>query len=152
MSRFAEFLIAGSSALTIAAQAIAESPRDEIDAANVSFSAAFNAGDAATASAHYSEDAAILPPGSARIDGRTQIEAYWKGAIEAGVTNVVLNVVEVVDAGDYAFEAGEASLSAPDTSGAVVSSAIKYIVVWKQEDGGDWKIYRDIWNENVLPK
>ena len=152
MTRLTGFLLAGAFAAILAAQALADSPRDEIDAANASFAAAFNKGDAAAAAAFYAEDAAVFPPDAMRIDGRAGIEAYWRGAIDAGVTDVTLKAVEVTEAGDYAFEAGEASLSVPGTGGAKMTSSIKYVVVWKKNDGGTWQIYRDIWNGNAPPK
>jgi uncharacterized protein (TIGR02246 family) len=144
-------LLALAFAAMLITQTLAASTRDAIDAANASFAAAFNRGDATVAATFYAEDAAVFPPESLRIDGRARIEAYWKGAIDAGVTDVSLKAVEVTEAGDFAFEAGEASLSAPGVDGTKTISAIKYIVIWKM-NGGTWQIYRDIWNGNSTPK
>lgn len=126
----------------------AESPRDEIEAALVSFAAAFNKGDAAVVASHYAEDASILPPDLARIDGRIAIEKFWKGAIDAGVSDLSWKAVEVVPGGDYAFEIGEVSFSMKGNDGAKANSDGKYIVVWKKSSDGVWHLYRDIWNSN----
>lgn len=151
MTRFSGSLLALAVAAMLATQTLAASTRDAINATNASFAAAFNRGDATVAATFYAEDAAVFPPESMRIDGRAGIEAYWKGAIDAGVTDVSLKAVEVTEAGDFAFEAGEASLSAPGVDGTKAVSTIKYIVIWKM-NGGTWQIYRDIWNGNPTPK
>lgn len=152
MSRFSSALLAGAFAATFITHALADSPRDEIEAALVSFEDAFNKGDAAAVAAHYAEDAAVLPPDSPRIDGRQGIEAYWKGAITAGVSDLDLKALEVAPGGNYAFEVGEASFSVPGTDGTKMMSGVKYIVVWKKSDGGSWQLYRDIWNSSAPPK
>ncbi len=151
MTRLSVSLLATIFAAMVATQTLAASTRDAIEAANASFAAAFNKGNATAAAVFYAEDAAVFPPESSRIDGRAGIEAYWKGAMDAGVTDVSLKAVEVTEAGDFAFETGEASLSAPGVDGTKTVSAIKYIVIWKM-NGSTWQIYRDIWNSNPTPK
>jgi ketosteroid isomerase-like protein len=47
------------------------------------------------------------------------------------------------ESGDWAYEVGAFSASAPD--GAVLNSG-KYIVIWKRDPNGGWKIHRDIFN------
>jgi len=126
----------------------AQSPRDDIEAALVTFAAAFNRGDDAGVAAHYAEDGAILLPDSARVDGRANIQAFWKGAIDAGLADLTLKAVEVGGSGDIAFEVGEVSYSAPDKTGARSTATGKYIVVWKKGTDGVWRLYRDIWNAN----
>lgn len=148
MSKTMRVLLASVFVMSLSGPTRAESPRDEIEAALVSFAAAFNKGDAAAVAAHYAEDAAVLPPDSARIDGRLGIETFWKGAIDAGVSDLALKAVEVVPGGDYAFEIGEVSFSMKGTDGAKATSAGKYIVVWKKNSDGTWHLYRDIWNAN----
>lgn len=151
MTRLSVSLLATIFAAMVATQTLAASTRDAIEAANASFAAAFNKGNATAAAVFYAEDAAVFPPESSRIDGRAGIEAYWKGAMDAGVTDVSLKAVEVTEAGDFAFETGEASLSAPGVDGTKTVSTIKYIVIWKM-NGSTWQIYRDIWNSNPTPK
>jgi ketosteroid isomerase-like protein len=33
-----------------------------------------------------------------------------------------------------------------------MTASIKYVVIWKKNDGNTWQIYRDIWNGNAPPK
>ena len=146
MTRLVAMVLAGT--LAAAAPVNADSPRDEIEAALVTFAAAFNKGDAATVAAHYTEDAAVLPPDAARVDGRAGIESFWKGAIDAGLADLTLKAVEVHGSGDLAFEVGEVSYSAPANAGARSTATGKYIVIWKKDTDGAWRLYRDIWNAN----
>jgi uncharacterized protein (TIGR02246 family) len=141
-------ILVGALTTVVTVPVNAESPRDEIEAALVTFSAAFNKGDDAGVAAHYAEDAAILPPDSARVDGRANIQAFWKGAIDAGLADLTLKAVEVEGSGDVAFEVGEVSYSAPDKTGTRSTATGKYIVVWKKGADGVWRLYRDIWNAN----
>jgi uncharacterized protein (TIGR02246 family) len=146
-----KLLVVLSIAATLAvlsAPANAQSAREAIEAALVTFSEAFNSKDAAAVASHYAEDAAVFPPDSARIDGRANIQNFWKGAIDAGLSDLTLKAVEVQDQGEWAYEVGEVSYSAPGTGDARTTATGKYIVIWKKDTDGTWRLYRDIWNSN----
>lgn len=130
----------------LAMPAFAGSPRSDIEAALKIFVAAFNSGDAATVARLYTEDAALLPPGGKRVDGRKGVEEFWGGAIKNGVKNLSLTALEVENRDDMAFEVGAFSLDAPGEGGAVSTVIGKYIVVWMRGDDGTWRLHRDIWN------
>lgn len=132
-------------ALAAAGHAAADA-RVDIEAALASFAEAFNGGDGAGVAALYTEDAALLPPGEARVDGREAIQAFWQGAIDAGLSAITLEAVEVEEAGDLAFEVGKFTLQAPGEGDQKTTVFGKYIVVWKKGDDGAWRLYRDIWN------
>ena len=62
--------------LSVGSPALAQN-RATIEKLNDAWTAAFNKGDAAAvAAALYSEDAYVLPPGSAMVKGRPEIEAF----------------------------------------------------------------------------
>jgi len=125
---------------------VAGEPRAHIDETIVKFVAAFNAGDGATVASLYSEDAALFPPGAARIDGRSAIQTFWQGAIDSGMTIDDLHAVEVDSGGDVAGEIGVFVLSVPGENGQTKIPG-QYIVVWKRT-GHTWQLHRDIWNTN----
>jgi ketosteroid isomerase-like protein len=60
-----------------AGPASAQSAKESIDAALLTFEQAFNSGDAAAVATHYTEDAALLPPDAARVDGSQSIFKFW---------------------------------------------------------------------------
>jgi len=55
---------------------------------------------------------------------------------------------EVQEAGDWAYEVGGFATTAP---GGATLNAGKYIVIWKRQPSGAWKIYRDIFQWDVAP-
>ena len=75
-------------------------------AANQRFMAAFSRGDAAGLAAFYSSDARLLPPGSPPISGAAGIQAFWRGAIDTGITAVRLETEELELHGGRAIEGG----------------------------------------------
>ncbi len=128
------------------AAAAAGEPRTHIDDAAVKWVAAFNAGDAAAVAGLYTEDAALFPPGGARVDGRAAIQAFWQGAIDSGMKVDVLHAVEVEAGGNMAGEIGVFTLTVPAENGPTKVNG-NYIVIWKRS-GQSWQLHRDIWNTN----
>ncbi len=117
---------------------------DAIQSNNRAFESAFARGDAAGLAAAYTSGAKALPPNGQSVAGRSAIQQFWQGVINMGVKKVTLETKELEQAGDTAYEVGQAVLYSAD---AKVIDTAKYIVVWKQDDG-QWKWHRDIWNSN----
>jgi ketosteroid isomerase-like protein len=89
----------------------------------------------------YTKNARILPPGAEMITGRENIRGFWKEAIAGmGVASLKLSSLDVEVLGDTAIEVGRAEINT-----GTGSIAVKYVVVWKREDGA-WKWHVDIWN------
>ncbi len=131
--------------------AVAGPPRSHIETALATFAAAFNDGDGASVAALYTEDAVLLPPGGARVDGRDAVQAFWQGAIDGGIGGLTLEAIEVESSGNLAYEVGAFSLQAPGENGASVTVSGKYIVVWKWTGAHNWQLHRDIWNMDPAP-
>lgn len=119
-----------------------------IAATSERFETAFNSGDPAAMAALYTPDGAVLPPGAARIDGREGIAALWQGYMDAGVSDLALETVELEAHGASASEVGAFTLTAPDGEGGRVTAGGKYIVLWQRGDDGVWRLHRDIWNND----
>ena len=120
--------------------------RESIEAVGRTLCERLNAGNVAGVAELYTEDAALMPPGAARLDGRDAIQQYWQGLLDAGVGDISLATQEVEDAGDSAVEVGLISATAPGDGDARVSLAGKYIVIYRRDGGGNWRLHRDIWN------
>jgi ketosteroid isomerase-like protein len=101
-------------------------------------------GDFAALDRVYTRDARILPPGGEMVEGLDAIRAFWTQAAKGlGVTHVRLNPFEAEVAGDIAYEVARGEVGT--AQGAI---PIKYIVVWKRQDGA-WRWHRDIWNTSA---
>ena len=117
-----------------------------IAAVNENSMAAFKRGDAAGMADFYTESGQLLPTGSDFVTGKAAIQAFWQAAIDKGIAKTVkLETVEVEGHGDTAIEIGK--YTNRGEAGNVIYRG-KYVVIWKQE-GGQWKLHRDIWNSSL---
>jgi uncharacterized protein (TIGR02246 family) len=125
-----------------AAPALAQN-KAMIEKLNEVWTAAFNKGDVAAVAALYTEDAYVLPPGSAMVKGRAAIEAFWRQAAQQ-MTDAKLTTVDVLPLGrSAAREIGTVTLKTKSQPPQEVVG--KYVVVWRKI-GRDWKLATDIWN------
>ena len=115
--------------------------RAAIDAANENVMTNFGNQDAAGIAKLYTDNGQLLPANSGVVAGTARIQAFWQGAFDMGLRELVLETVELKDHGETAIEVGRYTLKA---DGGAVADKGKYIVVWKN-DGGTWKLHRDIW-------
>ena len=119
-----------------------------VSASNARFMSAFAEGNATAIGELYTDNAVFMPPNHDAISGRAEIVAALKGFMDMGIASMKLNTVEVVEHGDTAIEEGRYTLGTADGQTADVG---KYIVVWKN-DGGTWKLHKDIFNSNQPSK
>jgi uncharacterized protein (TIGR02246 family) len=128
--------------LSLGSPALAQN-KAAIEKLNDAWTAAFNKGDAATVAALYSEDAYVLPPGSAMVNGRAAIEAFWRQAAQQ-MSDANLTTVDVLPLGrSAAREIGTVTLKTKSQPPQEIVA--KYVVVWRKV-GRDWKLATDIWN------
>ena len=130
--------------LSLGSPAVAQN-KATIEKLNDVWTAAFNKGDAAAVAALYSEDAYVLPPGSAMVKGRPAIEAFWRQAAQQ-MTDAKLTTVDVLPLGrSAAREIGTVTLKTKSQPPQEIVG--KYVVVWRKI-GREWKLATDIWNTN----
>ena len=111
------------------------------------FAAAVSAGDLATVSAAYSDDAVVLPSGAPMAKGRAEIEAYWKAAFEQ-IDELKVTVTDVKMLGDAAMR--EIGTFTVRTKGDQPQEATGKFVTILEKEGDAWKITTDIWNEDTM--
>ena len=122
--------------------------RKAILAAEKVFVAAYNDHDAPGLAALYMRDGEIMPPNSGVVKGARKLQALFKSFWDAGDTVMKLDTVEAKGFGDTAYEVGKYTLSGDSGK---VNDRGKYIVIWRKV-GGQWKLYRDIFNTNMPEK
>lgn len=120
--------------------------RDNIEATIMTLLESLNAGDAAGVASHYTNDAAVLPPNAAKVEGREGIQVVWQGLIDADLRDVAMTTQEVDVFGDLANEVGTISATTPREDGGRTPLSGKYVAVWKRGGDGTWRLHRDIWN------
>ena len=96
----------------------------------------------------YCKDAIVSPPEHPQVMGLDSIRSYFyvggdnsEITLDISTTAIYGNADVVVEEGKYDF---------PDGKGGSIDKG-KFIALWKQEDS-KWKMYREIWNTDVLPK
>ena len=118
--------------------------RNYIRKADDAFEKHLNLGDASGMAELYTNDGMLLPTGSDFLQGKEAIRNFCQGAMNMGVKEAKLDILEVELQGDAVIELGRYQLKG--TCNEVMDQG-KYIVIWKQEQG-KWKLHRDIWNTN----
>jgi uncharacterized protein (TIGR02246 family) len=116
----------------------------EIRAAAGQWSAAFSAHDAQAVAALYTDDARLLPPNIDFVVGRSTIQTFWQGVMDAGVAAAELMVEEARGNDSLTVEVGRYRLTG--AAGAALDEG-KYLVWWKRTSAG-WRLHRDIWNSS----
>ena len=115
---------------------------NDIRRADDAFEKHFSEANAAGLAELYTSNGMLLPTGSDFIQGKEAIRDFWQGAMNMGIKEAKLEIMEVELQGDSIIEIGRYYLKG---AGDEVMDRGKYLVVWKQE-GGEWKLHKDIWN------
>lgn len=133
------------------ATAVTTMTMQELERLSRELEAAVARGDAATIASVYADDAVLMPPGFEAARGRPSVEQFWRAAFQFGLKAVTLQPQEVVAAGDLAYEigAGTARMETPD--GQATETTSKYLLVWRRQPDGVWRIAADIWNSPTTP-
>ena len=85
-------------------------PTDDVAKAYLAWNESFNKGDAVALASAYLLDAKLLPPTHSVVSGTAEIERFFAGLFQSGVTNHRLDVIEI--GGDGRFVYGTARWSA----------------------------------------
>lgn len=117
----------------------------QIKEANTELMTAFAQGDTTALAALYTSDAKIFPANNQILDGQVDIGNFWTNTMQMGIKKVLFETTSAQKFGNLAIEEGIYSLF---VQGDQMVDQGKYIVTWKQE-GGKWKVYRDIWNNST---
>ncbi|MBU0684848.1 MAG: DUF4440 domain-containing protein [Thermoplasmatota archaeon] len=129
-----------------------EQVRKAIRAANRKFGEGIRKGDPAAVGLLYTEDAILMPPNNEMIRGRHGTEGFWGAAIKMGVRDAILTTVELRQVGNEVHEVGNYALRIQPEGQKPFEDKGKYVVIWKQEAEGTWKLHRDIWNSSLPPR
>ena len=140
-------LIAGCAPAPLASHPASPAERQAITDANARIVAAIRKGDAAAIANEFAPDATLLPAGMPAVPGRDSIQKLFGALLSAaGITDASITTQDVVVSGDVAIEVGANSITITKAGAAQITAAGKYVVVWKRQADGTWKIQRDISN------
>jgi ketosteroid isomerase-like protein len=123
--------------------------RVQIEQGTARFAEAFNRGDITAVAAMYDTGAVVLAPNAPVMRGRQNIEALWNGARQQGFRTLNLTVNSVESIGNHAIELGSYTLVIQPPGLAEVTDRGKYMVLWRRQADGSWKLYRDMFNTSM---
>ncbi len=120
--------------------------RQIIEANNARITGWYATGQADSIADFFATDAWQLPPNMAPLVGRDSIVAFWRNATRAGKWTFQLAVQEVMVEGSLAAERGTYAVTFEAGPGAPFPSFQdqgNYVVVWRREADGVWRIVWD---------
>ena len=120
--------------------------RQSIDKANVQYCEVVKKGDISGILEIYTDDATIIPPGGEMLKGRDDIQKVYEGLLKGGLKEIKMITLEVGGLGDMVYEIGKTRVLIQPEGMEAFSDSSKYMVIWKRQDDGTWKVYADIWN------
>jgi len=120
--------------------------RAAIMAVSRDFSSRYERGDIAGLVSLYTPDGVILPPGRATMRGVEELTRYWSlpegfRVLEHRVTPDSIEVV-----GPVAYDWGTYRVRTRGADGVERENGGKYVIVWREQSPGTWRIHVDMWN------
>jgi uncharacterized protein (TIGR02246 family) len=119
-----------------------------IRAASTAWAKAAEAKDLEKSLSYYAADAVVLPPGMPLIKDAAGRRKMWEGLLTAPGLSISFGPTSIAVShhADLAYEIGTATETTTDKKGKATSKAGKYVVVWKKQSDGAWKVAADIFN------
>ena len=128
--------------------------RQAIDSGDARFSAAALKGDTAAIAGLYVDDAIVMMSNVPAARGHDAIAKTFGGMMSAMKLSAFrLQTQDVIVTGDYAVETGTYNLTRQAAAkGAKPHNDVgKYLVLWKKQLDGSYKMVRDIANSDLPP-
>lgn len=107
---------------------------------------AFNAKKPQEVAALYDAQATVLPAGAAQVNGHEAIVAFWTNTIGLGITDHKIEMIEVGEDGNFAFQRGLWSAGLVNAEGERQTFSGNLHVLYKRQSDGSWKTLTHIWN------
>lgn len=120
--------------------------RKSIEEAIAKYSEAIRRGNVAGVVDVYTVDATMVPPDGEMVKGKQAIEEFYKKLFQMGMKEIVLTTIEVGGSGDTAYEIGKTKVRIQPEGQAAMTDSTRYLVIWKRQAVGTWKVHIDIWN------
>ena len=115
------------------------------------FVAALESGNAQAAADVYADDARLLAPSAELLQGREAIEAFWRAGLEAGISEVELESLDLERRDSLAYEIGRYALQLEPAEGGTVVDRGNYLLVHERQGDGSWRWAVEMFNPDSSP-
>jgi uncharacterized protein (TIGR02246 family) len=117
-----------------------------IERANSEWVTAMRIGDMDTIVKPYAEDAVFLTAGGESVRGREAIKNFYRDRLKkAAIVSVSIHHQGAATAEDgLVYEWGMGTVGSRSSNGTVTTGGGPYLTVWKRDQGGTWKILRNV--------
>lgn len=133
----------------------AQTPKDtsavkkQIMLLNQQMEEAFNNNDMNKVAAFYADDGEIVDD-SYTVKGRTNLDNYWLALKDKG-RGWKLSVIEIGGQGEFVYQLGKSDLK-HISQGREANSITNFVLIWKKQTGGSYKIFRDYLTKTKFEK
>jgi ketosteroid isomerase-like protein len=94
----------------------------------------------------YAPDAAFLQPNGDRITGSAALRSLFQNIMATFTSDLTLHSRALEASGDLAYDSGDfEELLTNVATGAKIASKGSYIVIYKRQSDGSWKIVQHVW-------
>lgn len=117
-----------------------------IRAAEAALAEAFESPDPTAWVDFYTEDAIFVGPGAPAIEGRS---ALIEAAPRISISSMEILADSTLGTGDFAATLGRASWTSGPSGSVAATVRRRFLMVWRREPDGCWRIARELLNEDV---
>ena len=121
--------------------------------AHYAYEAAINSNNTDLVMAMYDKDAEVLQPDGAIVSGHAKIRKWVDDYFKAFKTRWKKVPTKNFVLGEYGFDEGhDTAVDISRKDGKITRYDCKGILIYKRQKNGEWRIFRDIWNNNKPPR
>ncbi len=116
-----------------------------IRAADADWSKAATAKDLDKVVSYYTDDAVLFAPKAPAFVGKDNIRKAWQGLLATPNMQMTITplAVDVARSGDLAVERGSFQVASTDKKGKPTTESGQFVIVWKKQADGSWKVAAD---------
>ena len=101
----------------------------------------------ALVAAFYAEDAEVFAPGQPVVSGLAEIRQLWGGFLPI-LSHLALHTTRIEASGNLAYGSGTYEMSLTPPEAPPIEDSGKYVVVYRRQADGSYKVVADIFNSS----
>jgi len=100
---------------------------------------------------YWSDDAVIIPPGLAIVEGKAAIRSFVSDAFKIPGFKVhwVSKDVKFSPDGKLAYMRSDNQMTTPGPDGKLMTQSGRAVTVWRRDPDGQWRCVVDTWNDSL---